>query len=168
MKKLVLNPVTMFITGCVLGVLSKLFDIHLEVLGNIFSEFSIWILLGTLIAIYSDTKTKAMINVFVFCIGMLLTYYLTAEITGAVYGMSFVKGWAIFACASPLFAYFTWMTKEKGVFAKIISSGIIAVSIFCSVILFSLDIFDVIINIILIYYLFFKKVKRNNEVYTKA
>lgn len=168
MKKIVLNPLTMFVFGCVLGVLSKLFDIHTKVLGNIFSEFSIWILLGTLIAIYSDTKTKAMINVFVFCIGMLLTYYLTAEITNAVYGMSFVKGWTIFACVSPLFAYFTWMTKEKGVFAKIISIGIIAVSIFCSVFLFSLDIFDVVINIILIYYLFFKKIKRNNEVYTKA
>lgn len=160
MKKIILNPISMFIIGGLLGVLSKLFDIYTEVLGNVFSEFTIWILLGVLISIYSKNKRRAMINIFLFCIGMLLTYYITAEIANSIYGITFIKGWTIFACISPIFAYFTWMTKEKGLFSKIISIGIVSVSLFCSIFLFSFNIFDILINIVLVYYLFFKRIDR--------
>ena len=162
MKNKILNPIIIFIIGLMLGIVSKLFDIYTEILGNIFSEFAVWILFGTLISIYSDNKKKAMINVFLFCIGMLITYYLTAHITHSVYGWTFIKGWTLFACVSPVFAYFTWMTKEKGFLPIIIRLGIIGVSIFSSLFLFTFDIFDLIINLILIYFLFFKKIKRSN------
>lgn len=59
LKNKILNPIIIFIIGAILEVLSKLFDIYTEILGNIFSEFAIWILLGTLISIYSETKKKA-------------------------------------------------------------------------------------------------------------
>lgn len=121
MRNKLLYPISMFIVGAILGVISKLFDIHTEILGNIFSEFAIWILLGTLISIYSENKKKAMINVFLFSIGMLITYYLMAHITNSVYSWRFIKGWTIFACVSPIFAYFTWMTKEKGTLSIIIN-----------------------------------------------
>ncbi len=163
MKNKIVNPIIIFIIGAILGIASKLFDIYTEVLGNIFSEFAIWILLGTLISIYSGTKKKAMINVFLFCIGMLITYYLTAHITNAVYGWAFIKGWTIFAFFSPIFAYFTWISKEKGIFPIIIRLGVIGVSIFLSLFLFTVNIFDLIINLILIYFLFFKEVKRTNQ-----
>ena len=162
MKNKLLNPISMCVGGAILGILSKLFDIHTEILGNIFSEFAIWILLGTLISIYSEDKKKAMINVFLFSISMLITYYLTAHITHSVYGWTFIKGWTIFACVSPIFAYFTWMTKEKGTIPIIIRLGITGVSIFCSLFLFTANIFDLIINLILIYFLFLKKIKRIN------
>lgn len=162
MKNKILNPIIIFMIGLILGIASKLFDIYTEILGNIFSEFSIWILFGTLISIYSDNKKKAMLNVFLFCISMLISYYLTAHITHSVYGWTFIKGWTIFACISPIFAYFTWMTKEKGFQPIIIRLGIIGVSVFSSMFLFSFDIFDLIINLILIYFLFFKKIKRYN------
>ena len=162
MKNKIFNPIIIFIIGLILGIVSKLFDIYTEILGNIFSEFAVWILFGTLISIYSDNKKKAMINVFLFCIGMLITYYLTAHITHSVYGWTFIKGWTLFACVSPIFAYFTWMTKEKGFLPIIIRLGIIGVSIFSSLFLFTFDIFDLIINLILIYFLFFKKIKRSN------
>ena len=162
MKNNILKPIIIFIIGLVLGIVSKLFDIYTEILGNIFSEFAVWILFGTLISIYSDNKKKAMINVFLFCIGMLITYYLTAHITHSVYGWEFIKGWTLFACVSPVFAYFTWMTKEKGFLPIIIRLGIIGVPIFSSLFLFTFDIFDLIINLILIYFLFFKKIKRAN------
>lgn len=162
MKNKILKPIIIFIIGLILGIVSKLFDIYTGILGNIFSEFAVWILFGTLISIYSDNKKKAMINVFLFCIGMLITYYLTAHITHSVYGWTFIKGWTLFACVSPVFAYFTWMTKEKGFLPIIIRLGIIGVSIFSSLFLFTFDIFDLIINLILIYFLFFKKIKRSN------
>jgi len=62
MKKM-LNPLIMLLAGLLLGLVSRFFDIYLETLGNIFSQMAIWILLGTLISIYSKTRAKAMMNV---------------------------------------------------------------------------------------------------------
>lgn len=161
MKKYILNPISMFLLGLILGVVSRLLDIYTQNLGNIFSQMAIWILIGTIISIYSETKKKAMLNVFPFCIGMLITYYFVAFITKGVYSNTFIVGWTIFAFCSPIFAYFTWMSKEKGIFSKVISLGIALFSILSSIVLFDrLRIYDFIIDGILIYYLFFKEVKR--------
>ena len=153
--------VIFFTLGAVLGVIAKLLDIYTSNLGNIFSQMSVWILLGTLIAVFSKSKRQAAIRVFLFCVGMLITYYITAEVTKSVYGMSFVYGWAAFSACSPLFAMFTWMTKEKGLFPKLISVGILAVTLLCSIVLFDGPrIYDIVILLVLVYILFFKKIKR--------
>lgn len=162
-KKLnrILVPVVMFLFGAVLGVAAKLFDIYTQNLGNIFSQMSIWILLGTLISIFSKTKGKAALNVFVFCIGMLITYYITAELTNSVYGMTFIYGWAAFSICSPVFAVLTWMTKEKGVLGKIISFGVLLVTLTVSVVVFDGPrVYDIVIMLVLAYFLFVYKVKR--------
>lgn len=136
--------------------------IYTQNLGEIFSQMAIWILLGTLISIYSKTKKMAMMNIFPFCIGMLITYYIVAIITHGVYSRSFIIGWTIFALCSPIFAFFTWMAKEKGIIPKIISIGIIIVCVLSSIILFDkLRIYDFLIDGLLIYYLFIKKVERD-------
>ena len=160
-KKIILNPISMFIIGLILGIISRLLDIHTTNLGNILSQMAIWILFGVLISIYSNSKKKAMLNIFPFCIGMLITYYYVAFITKGVYSNIIIIGWTIFALFSPILAYFTWMTKEKGLFPKIISLGIIIISILSSIILFDrLRIYDFIINGILVYFLFIKKIER--------
>lgn len=159
--KSIIDPILLFIFGAVLGVVSKLLDIHTSNLGNIFSQMSIWILLGTLIAILSKTKGKAALNVFVFCIGMLITYYITAELTNSVYGMTFIYGWAAFSVCSPVFAILTWMTKEKGVLGKIISFGILVVTLTVSMVVFDGPrVYDIVIVLVLAYFLFIHKVKR--------
>ncbi|MDY3798542.1 MAG: hypothetical protein SO067_05465 [Bacilli bacterium] len=152
----------MFCIGLILGIISRLLDIYTQNLGKIFSQMAIWILLGTLISIYSKTKKMAMMNIFPFCIGMLITYYIVAIITHGVYSRSFIIGWTIFALCSPIFAFFTWMAKEKGIIPKIISIGIIIVCVLSSIILFDkLRIYDFLIDGLLIYYLFIKKVERD-------
>ena len=154
MKK-ILKPHWMFCIGLILGIISRLLDIYTQNLGKIFSQMAIWILLGTLISIYSKTKKMAMMNIFPFCIGMLITYYIVAIITHGVYSRSFIIGWTIFALCSPIFAFFTWMAKEKGIIPKIISIGIIIVCVLSSIILFDkLRIYDFLIDGLLIYYLF--------------
>lgn len=151
----------MLLFGAALGVISKLLDIYTRNFGNIFSQMSIWILLGTLIAIFSNTKGKAAWNVFVFCIGMLIAYYITAELSNSVYGMTFIYGWAAFAACSPVFAILTWMTKEKGIFPKIISAGILIVTLLISIVLFEGPrVYDMVIMLVLAYFLFIHKVKR--------
>ncbi|MGI6180936.1 MAG: hypothetical protein ACOYIE_02525 [Agathobaculum sp.] len=155
------NPFSMLLAGFALGIVSRLFDLYTQNLGNIFSQMAIWILFGVLISIYSRSKKKAMLNVFLFCIGMLITYYFAAFMTDGVYSNLFVLGWTGFALCSPVFAFFAWMTKEKGILPKIISIGIVSVSLLTSVIFFDrLRFYDFIINGILVYFLFFKKVKR--------
>lgn len=151
----------MFFIGLVLGVLSRFLDLTTQNLGNVFSQLAIWILLGTLIAIYSHSKKQAMGNVLPFCLGMLLTYYATAMLTNGVYSQTFLIGWTAFALLSPIFAYLTWMAKEKSLFPCIIRIGIVAVSILSSIVLFDgFRIYDCIIDLALVYILFFKKVKR--------
>lgn len=128
-----LNPVSMLCVGLLLGIVSRLFDIYCPLLGEIFSQMSVWILLGTLIAGYSPTKKAAMLNIFPFCLGMLLTYYAMAMLTHGAYGRSFIIGWTVFAFFSPIMAYFAWMVKQRGLFPKIIGTGIVLVSILSSV-----------------------------------
>lgn len=161
MKNKILNPTCMFIIGLLLGIISRLLDIYTQNLGNIFSQIAIWILFGTIISIYSESKKKAMLNILSFSIGMLITYYFVAFITKGVYSTSFIIGWTIFAFISPTLAYFTWMTKEKGIVPKIISVGVVFVSVISSIIIFDGPRwYDFVINIILLYYLFIRKVER--------
>lgn len=161
MKKMILNPMGMFLLGLLLGVASRLLDIYTQNLGNIFSQMAIWILFGVLISIYSSTKKKAMGNILPFCIGMLITYYLAAILTKGVYSSVFILGWTVFALLSPILAYFTWMTKEKGVFSKLIGVGIVLVSFLSSAVLFDrIRFYNILINGVMIYFLFFMKIER--------
>lgn len=163
-RKSILNPVSMFLIGLVLGVVSRLLDIFTQNLGNIFSQMAIWILFGVLISIYSETKKKAMLNILPFCIGMLITYYAAAVLTHGVYNTGYIIGWTIFALCSPVMAFFAWMTKDKGVFPKIIAAGIVLASVLLSIVLFDrLRFYDYIIDAALVYFLFIKKIKRGNS-----
>ena len=49
------NPFAMLCFGLLIGFISRLLDIFTTNLGEIFSQMAIWILLGTLISIYSKT-----------------------------------------------------------------------------------------------------------------
>ena len=154
----------MLLAGLLLGIAARLFDIYFQNLGEIFSQMAIWILLGTGFAIYSPTKKAAMENIFPFCMGMLAAYYVTAAITHGVYSRTFIIGWTLFALTTPVMAYFAWMAKEPGAFSKIIAAGIAAVSVMSSVLLFDhLRLYDFVIDGVLIYILFFKKIKRSQK-----
>lgn len=46
---------------------------------------------------------------------MLMTYYFAAFVTKGVYSGAFIAAWTGFALLSPIMAYFTWMTKKRGI-----------------------------------------------------
>ena len=159
-----LRPVPLLAAGLVLGMAARLFDIYCQMLGEVFSQAAVWILLGTLIAIYSPTKRAAMRNILPFCLGMLLTYYATAMLTHGVYNWSFILGWTAFAFLSSVMAYFAWKAKGRGAPAKVIGAGIVLVSILSSIVLFDrLRIYDLAIDGLLIYFLFFRRVERRGD-----
>ena len=108
-----------------------------------------------------EESRKIMLNVLPFCLGMLATYYAVAAWSHGVYSKVFIIGWTVFALASPIMAFFAWITKEKGILPKLIGVGIVAVSVLSSILLFDrLRVYDYVINALLIYFLFFKKIKR--------
>ncbi|MGN0801596.1 MAG: hypothetical protein ACI4MF_03260 [Candidatus Faecivicinus sp.] len=161
MSKRLLNPLAMFCVGLILGAAARLLDLYTQNLGEIFSQMAVWILLGTLISVLSRTGKIAMLNVLTFCLGMLLTYYAAAALSHGVYAKDMMIGWTVFALCSPVMAYFAWLTKEEGVFPKIVRVGIVAVSVISSVLLFDrLRIYDLIIDGALVYVLFFLRVNR--------
>lgn len=163
-KNIILHPISMLIIGLITGVIVKLIDIYFRVqhwgfsLSDVFSQLGVWIVIGVIISLFSKNKRCAMLNVFLFCIGMLITYYLTAEVTNSVYGWTFIKGWAVFACCSPLMAYLVTLTKNKGLFPLIIKIGILAVYLVTDMLIFGGPrIYDFIFILLLIYLLFIKK-----------
>lgn len=161
MRKRILNPFAMLCFGLLIGFIARLLDIFTTNLGEIFSQMAIWVLLGTLISIYSKTAKKAMQNVLTFCLGMLITYYFVAALSHGVYASGYIIGWTVFALCSPVLAFLAWFTKERGIFPKIVSVGIIAVSVLSSILLFDrLRIYDLIINGVLFFFLFIKQVDR--------
>ena len=163
-KNIILHPISMLIIGLITGVVIKLIDIYFRVqhwgfsLSDVFSQLGGWIVIGVIISLFSKNKRYAMLNVFLFSIGMLITYYLTAEVTNSVYGWTFIKGWAVFACCSPLMAYLVTLTKNKGLFPLIIKIGILAVYLVTDMLIFGGPrIYDFIFILLLIYLLFIKK-----------
>lgn len=122
--------------GLITGVGVKLMDIYTVHLGNIFSQMSVWIFLRSALAVYSSTPRRAAVNVFLFCAGMLLTYYLTAEGMHSPYSMTFVYGWSVFSLFSPVLAFFTWYAKGKGTVSRLLTAGIVVVLLVLAVLLF--------------------------------
>ena len=141
--------------GAALGWLAKYLDNHTQSLGNIFSQMSVWILLGVWISVNSKTPGLAAVKELSFCFGMLAAYYLTAELTHSVYGQRYVIGWGIFSLFSPVFSFLTWYSVGKGWFAKVLRFGILIVLLLCARILFDhIRIADLLIAAVTAYVLF--------------
>ena len=73
MTSRIMNPFSMLCLGLAIGAAARLLDIFTTNWGEVFSQMAVWILMGTLISIYSRTAKQAMVNVLAFCLGMLLT-----------------------------------------------------------------------------------------------
>lgn len=123
----------MLLLGLAAGAVTRLADIYTQILCSVFSELSVWILVGVVIVLGCDSRRRACLDIFLFCAGMLITYYLVAEYTNGIWGWSFVYGWAAFTLLTPVLAYLTWFVKSGGVFGRLISVGIILVTLISSV-----------------------------------
>ena len=84
--------------------------------------------------------------------------YKRQEVTHSVYGWSFIKGWAVFACFSPVMAYLVTLTKEKGLLPLLIKIGVLAAYVGVDLLLFGgPQIFDIVLLLPLLYLLFVRK-----------
>lgn len=108
------NSLLILVSGVLLGILSKFLDSKdiLFDLGNFLSGFSIWIFIGLAISIYSKTPLKASINVFLFFIGMTVSYHLYSIFVCGFNPMSYMMIWYGITLISPVFAYICWYLRK--------------------------------------------------------
>ncbi len=133
------------VLGLALGVLQKWLDntvvnelpLFLQQLDitNFFGRIAIWILLGTIISVYSKTPQKAAINTFLFFISMVSGYYLYCNFVVGFLPVSYMMIWIGYSFASFFLAYICWYAKGKGAIAIIISSAVLGALLSQAVIL---------------------------------
>ena len=96
-------------------------------IGNYFGRLAIWILLGTIISVYSESPLRAAINTFFFFISMLAGYYIYCNFVLGFLPRTYMLMWIVISFASIFMAYICWYAKGEGIIALSISSIIIGV-----------------------------------------
>ena len=136
-KRRIAITLGVILLGLLLGVLQKWLDgagssilpailQQLDV-GNYFGRLAIWILLGTIISVYSKSPLRAAINTFFFFLSMLAGYYLYCNYILGFLPRTYMMMWIVIAFGSFFMAYICWYAKGKGFIAITISSMIIGV-----------------------------------------
>lgn len=136
-KKQLLVTMGMLAFGFALGVLQKWMDgsagsvfsslLQQLDIGNFFGRLAIWILLGTAISVYARSPLRASINTFAFFLSMVAGYYLYCNYVLGFLPKTYMLIWIIASCLSFFMAYIAWYAKGEGLFAILISSGILGV-----------------------------------------
>lgn len=145
-SKKVINTFIVLVFGIVLGIFSKWLDNtplndsimwkrfllgYLD-LGNVFSMIGIWLLIALCISIYSATPLRASINVFIFFLGMNISYHIYTIIFAGFNPMNYMMIWYGITLFSPILAFICWYLKGNGIIPMIIKICIITVMILCS------------------------------------
>ena len=136
-KRQIVITLGVILLGFLLGTLQKWIDgtggsnlpLILQQLdiGNYFGRLAIWILLGSIISVYSESPVRAGINTFVFFISMLAGYYLYCNYVLGFLPRAYMMIWIVVSFASFFMAYICWYAKGEGIIAILISSVIIGV-----------------------------------------
>ncbi len=136
-RRQVVGTLAVIFLGIALGTFSKFIDNtavnklpfifgYLDI-GNFLGRFAIWVLLAVCISIYSNSSIRAAINVFVFFVGMVTSYYLYSKFVAGFFPRSYAMIWYGFTAISPLLAFICWYAKGKSKLSFFLSSMIIAV-----------------------------------------
>lgn len=106
----------------VLMAVDEAFDVH-----NFLGRFAIWVLIALCISIYSHSAIRASVNVFVFFVGMVTSYYLYSNYVAGFFPKSYAMIWFGFTMISPFPAFVCWYAKGKSKPAFVLSILILAV-----------------------------------------
>ena len=134
---IIVNAVFYLILGIILGIFSKWLDnlaiddtvwwqhfIGLLDLGNFMSGFSIWLLIALIIAVFSNAPLSASVNVFLFFIGMTVSYHIYTIIFSGFNPMGYMMIWYGITLVSPLLSFVCWYARSRS-FVSMLLSGII-------------------------------------------
>ena len=133
----IINTILILCFGIVLGTFAKFLDTtasntlpfifeYLDI-SNFLGRFAIWLLIALYIAIYSHSSIRASLNVLVFFIGMVSSYYLYSYFVAGFFPKNYAMIWLAFTAISPLLAFVCWYAKGKSKISFILSVIIIAI-----------------------------------------
>ncbi len=133
----IINTALILCFGIVLGTFSKFLDTtasnalpfifeDLDI-GNFLGRFAIWLLLALYIAIYSRSSLRASLNVFVFFVGMVSSYYIYSNYVAGFFPKSYAMIWVGFTVISPLLAFICWYAKGQSNISFMLSAIILAI-----------------------------------------
>lgn len=133
----IINTIAILCLGIALGTFSKFLDTmpvnklpfvfsYLDV-GNFMGRFAVWVLIALCISVYSNSSIRASINVFVFFIGMVTSYYLYSNYVAGFFPKSYAIIWFGFTALSPFLAFVCWYAKGKSKAAFTLSVVLLAV-----------------------------------------
>ena len=136
----IINTIAVLFLGIALGTFSKFLDFRQAELPsvlmaidgvldvhNFLGRFAIWVLIALCISIYSNSATRASVNVFAFFAGMVASYYLYSNYVAGFFPRSYAMIWFGFTMISPFLAFICWYAKGKSKSAWMLSALILAV-----------------------------------------
>ncbi len=139
-KRALIITIVILLFGILVGIVAKCLDnlaldnniwwhniiAHFDI-GNILSCMGIWLLIALIISIYSKTPFRAALNVFLFFIGMNVSYHIWTIVYSGFNPSRYMMIWYNLTILSPLLAYISWYSKGSHIVSIIISSFIIGV-----------------------------------------
>jgi hypothetical protein len=101
-----------------LGFLAKAMD-NYHIIGEIGTRLSMWVFSATLIAAFSRHPITAAINVMLFFLAMLTSYYTYGQIVEGFFPKAYFMGWLVVSFLSPMAGFIMWFSKGNGIIGLI-------------------------------------------------
>jgi hypothetical protein len=137
LKRKIIASVAVLLFGILMGVSSKALDestfnelpaiMQRLDITNFLGRFAIWIFIGVCISVYSSSAKRAALNVFLFFMGMVPSYYIYCAFVAGFFPMNYALIWFGLTLVSPLMGAVCHFAKYENKIAIGISGIIIGV-----------------------------------------